>query len=201
MTDELDRFRTAWGHRGIEAPLEPAKEEPTEGTVQNVMLLDRRQLRRDVREIAVAAGASGAIAATLVWATEPWFRVWIFILSATAVLIAVWRYIVLFRRRSRSTAHDLASFCRAEISRLDTEIRLQRTLAWWYLAPILVGTNIYAGVFSQVSASVMAVFLPISTVVVAVIAWATRRSLRRELMPLRAELVHCLAELEPEGGG
>ncbi len=29
---------------------------------------------------------------------------------------------------------------------------------------------------------------------------ATRRSLRRELWPLRAELVHCLAELEADGG-
>jgi len=92
-----------------------------------VTLLDRRQIRRDVREVAIAVGATVALAATFVWATEPWLRAWILILSATAALIAVWRSFALFRRRNRSTAGSLATFCRTELSRLDTEIRLQRT--------------------------------------------------------------------------
>jgi hypothetical protein len=200
MTDELDRFRTAWGHRPVDAPFEPAKEEPMEAIVQNVTLLDRRQLRRDVREIAIAAGATGVLASTLMWATEPWFRAWILILSASAALIAVWRYIALFRRRNRPTADSLSTFCRSELSRLDTEIRLQRTLAWWYLAPILIGTNLYVFLSSEGSATAMMVVFPITAAVVVGIALATRRSLRRELLSLREELTHCLDELEADGG-
>ena len=163
-------------------------------------LLDRPQIRRDVREDAIAVGATVALAATFVWAPEPWLRAWILILSATAALIAVWRSLALFRRRNRSTAGSLATFCRIELSRLDTEIRLQRTLVWWYLAPILVGTNLYVAVSTGASGSAMRVFFPFSAVIVAAIALATRWSLRRELLPLRAELKHCLAELESDDG-
>ncbi len=116
------------------------------GILQSVTLLDRRQRRRDVREVAIAVGATGTLVATFVWATEPWLRAWILILSATAALIVVLRSIALFRRRNRSTVGSLAMFCRTELSRLDTESRLQRTLAWWYLAPILVGTNLCVAV-------------------------------------------------------
>jgi hypothetical protein len=200
MADELDRFRAAWGLRPVDGPFERAKEDAMEEIVQNVKLLDRRKLRRDVREILIAAGASGAIAAALGWVTEPWFRAWIVTLSVSAALIAIWRCVALLRRRSRSASESLAEFCRAELSKLETQIRLLRTLAWWYLAPILVGTNLYVVATSEAPASTMAVVFPITVLVVSAIYWLNRRSLRRELLPLRAELERCLAGLEADGG-
>ena len=149
-----------------------------------------------MRELALGAAAAGLMAAMVPWAREPWLQSWIAILAAAAALFAVWRYRVLFRRRGGANAESLAAFCRAEISRLETEIRLQRTLAWWYLLPIFLGTNLYVLLASRGSFGVPAFFAPLSLALVVGIGIATRRSLRRELHPRRQELVHCLAELE-----
>lgn len=197
-SEALDRFRRAWRDRVGDAPFEGADSGSRGELVQRVALLDRGRRRREGREVVIAAGASGIGVAAL-WATEPWLRAWTLILCATGVLIAVWRYKAMVGRRSRVHTDSVAAFCRAELSRIDTEIRLQRSLFWWYLAPLLIGTNLFVALVSRAAAAEMAVFVPISLIAAVVIALATRRSLRRALLPRRAELLRCLAELETDG--
>lgn len=203
MTDELDRFRSAWGSRPVAGPLEPAQEDAMEEIVRSVKDLDRRRLRRDLREIVIAAvaGGGGVFAAPLVWRVEPWAAVAVFFEGAAVVAVAVWLAVALLRRRDRASGESLAEFCRDERRRLETQIRLMRSLPWWYLAPILVGTNLFVGATSKSPASVLAIVFPLTVLVIASAYWLSRRSLRRELLPLRAELDRCLAGLGENGGG
>jgi hypothetical protein len=167
-----------------------------------VLELDRRRLRRDLREIVTtaAAGGSGVLGAVLVWMVEPWAGVWVFLLGASAVAVAVWLAAALLRRRDRSAGASLAEFCRSERRSLETQIRLMRSLPWWYLAPILVGSNVFVAATSKWPTITVAVVFPITVLVVAFAYWVSRRSLRNELLPLRAELDRCLAGLEENGG-
>ena len=170
--------------------------------VGSVKELDRRRLRRDLREIVIAAvaGGSGVFAAVLVWRVEPWAGVAVFFQSALAVAVAVWLAVALLRRRDRAAGENLAEFCRDERRSLETQIRLMRSLPWWYLAPILVGTNLFVAATSESPAAPLAFVFPITVFVLGTAYWLSRRSLRRDLLPLRAELDRCLAGLEEQGG-
>jgi hypothetical protein len=201
MTDELDRFRSAWVSRLPVGSLERAPEDAMEEIVRNVRSLDRRRLRRDLREIviAAAAGGGGVFAAPLVWRVEPWAAVAVFFEGAAVVAVAVWLAVALLRRRDRSAGESLAEFCRDERRSLETQIRLMRSLPWWYLTPVLAGTNLFVGATSKSPAAVLAIVSPLTVLVVALAYWLSRRSLRRELLPRRAELDRCLAGLGEEG--
>lgn len=201
MTDELDRFRAAWGARPLTRPLEPRQEDAMQEIVRSVKELDRRRLRRDLREIviAAAAGGGGVFSAGLVWRVEPWAGVAVFFEGALVVAVAVWLAVALLRRRDRAAGASLAEFCRDERRSLETQIRLMRSLPWWYLAPILVGTNLFVAATSERPATVLAIVFPITVLVVAFAYWLSRRSLARDLLPARAELDRCLAGLEETG--
>jgi hypothetical protein len=198
MSDELDRFRAAWGARPLARPDEPAEEDAMQDLVRSVTELDRRRLRRDLREIVIAAvaGGSGVGASVFVWRVEPWAGVAVFFEGALTVAVAVWLAVALLRRRDRAAGASLTEFCREERRSLETQIRLMRSLPWWYLAPILVGTNLFVAATSDRPLTVLAVVFPITVLVVAWTYWVSRRSLRRELLPRRAELDRCLAGLE-----
>jgi hypothetical protein len=174
-----------------------------EEIVRSVRDLDRRRLRRDLREIviAAAAGGGGMLAGVLVWPVEPWAGVGVFFEGALAVAVAVWLAAALLRRRDRSVGASLAEFCRNERRSLETQIKLMRSLPWWYLAPILVGTNLFVAATSDPPAAALAIVFPITVLVVAFAYWLSRRSLRRELLPACAELDRCLAGLEENGPG
>lgn len=202
MTDELDRFRSAWVSRRPPGPLERAPEDAMEEIVRNVRSLDRRRLRRDLREIVIAAvaGGGGVFAAPLVWAVEPWAAVAVFLEGVAVVAVAVWLAVALLRRRDRASGESLTEFCRDERRSLETQIRLMRSLPWWCLAPILVGTNLFVAATSRSPAAPLALVFPLTVVVVVAVYWFSRRSLRKDLLPLRAELDRCLAGLEENGG-
>ena len=202
MTDELDRFRAAWGTRPPARSPEPAPENAVQEIVRSVRELDLRRLRRDLREIVIAAvaGGGGLFAAALVWKVEPWAGFGVLLESALAVAVAAWLAVALSRRRGRAAAGTLAEFCRDERRRLETQIRLTRTLPWWLLAPILVGTILMVAATSDSPADPLAFVIPINAVVLGAAWWLSRRSLRRDLLPLHAELDRCLAGLEEHAG-
>lgn len=200
MTDELDRYRAAWASRPLGRPLE-RQEDVMEEIVRSVKALDRRRLRRDLREIVIAAlaGGAGVFASALVWAVEPWAGVGVFFWGVLAVAVAIWRAVAMLRRRDRWAAESLAGFCRDERRSLETQIRLMRSLPWWYLAPILVGTNLFVAATSEPPRTPLLVVFPLTVVVVVATYWLSRHLLRRDLLPLRAELDRCLAGLEEKG--
>jgi hypothetical protein len=202
MTDELDRFRAAWGARPLTRSFEPAQEEAMQEILRSVKELDRRRLRRDVREIVIAAvaGGGGIFAAFLVWRLEPWAGVAVFFGGALAVAVAVWLAVAFLRHRDRASGQNLAEFCRDERRSLETQIRLMRSLPWWYLAPTLVGTNLFVAAKSESPAAPLSFVIPITVLVLGAVYWLSRRSLRRDMLPLRAELDRCLAGLEEQGG-
>ena len=202
MTDELDRFRAAWAVRPLTRSLEPEQEDAMQGIVRSVQELDRRRLRRDVREIVVAsvAGGAGMLAAFLVWRLEPWAGVAVFFEGALAVAAALWLAVAFLRRRDRASGENLAEFCRDERRSLESQIRLMRSLPWWYLAPTLVGTNLFVAATSKSPADPLFFVFPITVLVLGAAWWFSRRTLRRDLLPVRAELDRCLAGLEEQGG-
>ncbi|MGE3316664.1 MAG: hypothetical protein AB7O26_16225, partial [Planctomycetaceae bacterium] len=89
---------------------------------------------------------------------------------------------------------SVREFCVAEIERIDRQIGLLRSVAWWYLAPCLISANVvflgFAG-FGWVSAGYF--------VVTMILGWGVYRlnqhAVRKSMRPMREELDALLADL------
>lgn len=191
MTDEMDRFKAAWRTRSVTGADNRPKEEIMVEIKQRVEKLDRTVFWRDARETLAAVCVSGFFAVTLLWITNPMSRVgaWVLILSGVAITATL--HITRLRRRHIAAGEGLETFCRLELEKVDAQIRLLRGVTWWYVAPVLVGVNLFYFGLSRAPMS-GAVYLALSLVIGAGIIWLNQRAVRRELQPLRDELQGCL---------
>ena len=199
MRDELDRFRVAWAERrdGADA-LTAGEEQSMREVVDGIRGLDRRRSRQSVREIVIAGAAAVVFGASTRWLEPPWLAAWATVLAVAAVAIGGWKLWLRRRRGERRWSDDVRAFCTAELDRVEREIRLQRSLAWWYLAPIWLGVLLYLASVSDAPVAELAIVLPLATAAIGGVWLATRRSLDRVLRPRRAELTRCLEELGTE---
>ena len=120
--------------------------------------------------------------------------------KAGAVLVAlscIW--VPLWLRKSRSSPPDLArpvvETLRRELERTRTQIRLLRSVGWWYLAPTILGSVLFVA-----GGSAETVYKALYAVVAAAVAVflyrANRRIATHDLEPHAAELEQLLAEFE-----
>ena len=117
------------------------------------------------------------------------------IILGSLVLIAV----RLRRARRNAGATDatlpVMAALRAERERVDAQIVLLETVAWWYMAPLAVGSVTMVAGFAGMSSLTVGY-----AVVMAFVSWGVvalnARSVRRVLRPKRHELTKLLAQLE-----
>lgn len=164
--------------------------------------LDRSIRRRDWREL-IAAGIGGILILPMVVHGPPLARAGALIMLGGLGLIAV--LLVRGRRRGGrgAAAPDptlpVAAALRAERRRLDAQIRLLATVAWWYVAPIATGAVITVAGYRGASRFTLAY-----AIVVALLSWGiialNGQYARRVLVPRRASLIALLLQLEEPGG-
>jgi hypothetical protein len=126
--------------------------------------------------------------------------------QAGAALIALGCVLVPMRlRAARARPMDpgtpVYAALREERTRLHAQLRLLRSVGWWYLAPLFVGVILF---LAGARASLTVRLLLIAVTIVAGIALLAlnRRTAQRELAPVIARLDDVLHELErdEEGG-
>lgn len=87
---------------------------------------------------------------------------------------------------------------RVELTKVETQIRLLRSVLWWYILPILAGSLVfYFGVNRNVKDRIVTVI-----VFVAMgwfLEWINKRAVRRYLVPLKTELESLLAMATQQG--
>ena len=156
---------------------------------------------RDLREI----GAALILAAVFGNVGQTWFR-WIAVASCLFVAGFLIRSRVgeRFRADQASVADQLQQMIRGT----ETQIRLLRSVFWWYLLPCAIGT--VAIVLDRASAHahdhlprrVDPFHLPIffATMIMLAIGvyWLNQRAVRKQLEPRRASLRQMLAELRQQ---
>jgi CubicO group peptidase (beta-lactamase class C family) len=130
-----------------------------------------------------------------------------FVVSMSAVWLVYWALKVAYKLHRTRTIRKPASldapvrdFCRIELDRLDRQIKLQRSVLWWYIAPCMVGVNaFFIGYAGFGIASV------VYCLVTLLLAWgiyrADMRAVAKELAPRRDELARLLSQLDDASGG
>jgi len=160
--------------------------------------LSRKLVARDVLE--TAAGLLGAGFFAWIWPRldSPLARAGAGILVVGSLLIVLLLHLTRVLR-SRCRAHfALREFLRVERRRVDDQIRLLRWVALWYVAPILIGVNLFLAGVSH-SRLLVAIYLPLTLAFGAWTVFVNLRAARTDLQPLRDELDRCLRELEANG--
>jgi hypothetical protein len=173
---ELDDLKGAWANAG-----QTAGGASLDELIPRLRRLRRGLFWRDVREI-VAAAVLFPLFAWLGWIGqlrgEPLApRIGIALLLA-GLLVAV--AVLLWARRPRaSSGSPVGEHLRSELAHIDRQIFILRHIAWWYVAPIFVGINLFIagvrGATSMFSITYATVTLAFSVFIV----WLNRQGARK----------------------
>ncbi len=110
---------------------------------------------------------------------------WIWILSASFIACNL----VLSKRRvpAADFAASMEDSIRTEIRKVDVQIRLLRSVLWWYLLPIALGANLFYTDGHALGWADIGYFL-VTLGVNIFIWWLNQRAVKRKLLPMKAEL-------------
>ena len=192
----IDVLKEAW--QAQDPPHAPAAGQGGEMTMllDKVDALERTIRRRDLREYVTACFVIAFFGWRAAVTPDALVRLGAAVVVLGAMFIIVWSRRAATPRRHPAFDSDLpvAQFCARELERVEAQLRLSRSVAWWYVAPTVTGLLIMtnAGPASpayKVVAS--AAFLAVGWL----IHWMNQSAAETELEPLRAHLGSVLAEL------
>jgi len=151
---------------------------------------------RDVREILAAVFVVGAFASMWpIYRSSPVAILGVTLICLGAALII---YVLLSARKPEPLSFDASvlDFTRNRLAWLDGQIRLLRTVVWWYVAPLCTGLlllhwGINRGAWLVFGLQALIV-IAVAAGVVVLNQWAVRHSLQ----PVRDELARLIEALE-----
>lgn len=115
------------------------------------------------------------------------------------ILVGVAVILTVLLRSQRGVRPDagwpLVEVLRAERARVDQQIRLLRSILWWYIAPLTAGLTLLT-----LGVSGVTWFSTAYLVIVALVHWwiyvLNQRAVRNDLLPRREDLARLLLQLE-----
>ncbi len=157
--------------------------------------MDRQIRRRDRRETIAAAVVALLVLPALVgpsWLSRVGAAIMIVGCVVTVLRLARARR---GRDEAERVAVPVARMLRARLERVDAQVRLLRSVVWWYIAPFAVGpVLIVAG--SEGLRWPTFVYGTVVAVLAVVIYVLNQRAVRQDLLPEREELARMLREVE-----
>jgi hypothetical protein len=210
-----NELKQLWQKQPVPAPTATPAAAPGRDTIdlmkQKMRKLNRTLFWRDARELIVCAviivwfGAdlfSGIFNRSLAHFFGPQFRhanstlaqIGDVVLVLSAVLIGA--KLLLARRTSRAFLQpsSVREFLGGELEKVNRQIRLLRTVLWWYLLPVFCGVAlIFIGADRDVFSDV--VVLTSIAASFGVIYWVNLHAVRKTLLPMKVELEEALGAM------
>jgi hypothetical protein len=151
---------------------------------------------RDVREILAAVFVVGAFAAMWpLYRSSPVAILGVVIIFLGAALII---YVLMSARKPEPLSFhaSVLDFSRNRLAWLDSQIRLLRTVVWWYVAPLCVGCLLLTWGIAGGAWLVFGLQTLITLAVAAGIVVLNQWTVRRSLQPVRNDLARVIEALE-----
>jgi hypothetical protein len=206
---DVERFKSAWREQPVPEGLEKGEREMIEGIERRMRHFHRRILVRDLVETTAAVLVAVVLLATAWTSGHP--LAWAGALAVGAAGVGVARRLQAARRTpSASAQHDLSRHLREEIDAVSRQIRLLRSVASWYVLPLMLGGFVWSlgvvlaaategGVAPGLLVGVAAIVVAL---VLGAVGWAVWRlnqwAVRHHLEPLHADLTASLRALDPD---
>ena len=196
----IDALKEAWQAQDVAMEHAGAEGGDMKTIFEKLDALERNIRRRDLGEYAAACVVMAFFGWRAAMATDPLVRLGAVIIVLGSMFVIVWSRRAATPRRHSAFDSDLpvAQFCARELERVDAQIRLLRSVAWWYVGPTIAGLLImtnagHRSLTYKVVAS--AAFLLVGWW----IHWTNQSAADTELEPLRRHLGSVLAELRRDG--
>jgi hypothetical protein len=187
-----DKLRELWRQQGPE-PVAPISDEKLLAKMKTKMhKFDRDIFWREVRELVACVFIVCWFGVTYFTKIPPLARVGCVELVVSAIFIGL--ILVLAKRPSKHPAISVREFVGAEKEKVDRQKRLLKTVLWWYILPIYIGTEIFTFGLSGVSTFTI-VFTVGYGLMCGGICWLNQYAVRKRLAPLSEELGQLLREL------
>ena len=192
--EEMDRFKMAWQRQPIEPSLDAPGGAVGASVRQRLEAFHRAIRLRDAIETGCAVG--GIILFGYLFVTLHG----VLVKLGAAVIIAGLALIVVTLRRARLTGlarrTDAAvrDFCVAGAANVDAQIRLLRSVGWWYLGPVISGVNLFFFGMRGPTLDTLGYFA--GTLLLAVFIYRLNvRAVTRRLEPMRSQLLAILEQM------
>lgn len=190
----LDELDTQWRAANEAAATREQREQLIAATRRRLNCLWGSIFRRDMAEtiaavfVVIFLGRYMLVDNHVVRISAWWLVIW-------AVQVVYKMHRTRTSRRPAPPDAAVREYCRIELDRLDLQIQLLRNVLWWYIAPCMVGVNIFF--IGQAGFGIASLFYGIVTLL---LAWGiyslNRRAVVRDLVPRRNELASLLSQLE-----
>lgn len=192
----IDALKDAWQAHDVALDHAARQGGDMKMLFEKIDALERNVRRRDIWEYVAACFVMAFFGWRAAVMPDPLVRLGAIIVVLGSMFIIVWSRRVVAPKRHRPVDSNLpiAEFCARELERVEAQLRLLRTVAWWYVAPTITGllimTNAGHGstTYKVVASSV---FLGFGWL----IHWMNQSAAETELEPLREHLGSVLAEL------
>lgn len=191
---DLDALKDPWQQRGAPAP-EWQKGEDMSDLRERMAGLRRAAAARDLREAVAAFAVAGIFTGVAFAASQALARAGAAVVVVSALFIVVWMRVAGGRNREPESDLPVVEFFRRELRFLDRQIRLLRSVFWWYIAPNLIGVELFFLGSGLRGAWWLLLALPIA--IAAGVYWLNRLAARAHLQPLRDDIARLLRDLEP----
>jgi hypothetical protein len=182
-----DALKKLWQEQKIQSEPLPSDSEQIAQMKQKMKTFDKHIFWRDVREVGVCILILPIFVLFLLHSPTVLAQVgcWIVILSA---LFIAGRLIHARRRvPAASPTATLRETLRTEIEKVEVQIRLLRSVLWWYVLPIIIGADLF---FVGVNRKPVddAVYLSVTAALSAFLYWINLRAVKTYLLPMKKEL-------------
>ncbi|HEY4414272.1 MAG TPA: serine hydrolase domain-containing protein [Verrucomicrobiae bacterium] len=188
-----DALKQLWQSQKFNAPSALTDAEQIARARRGVKQLEHTIFWRDIREVAV--GLVGML----------WFGSELFHSHSVMSLLGCWILILsfifisatlLFNQRrvpAADPAAPMEDFIRCDLRKAEVQIRLLRSVLWWYLLPIMVGVNLFfAGSGLDLFSDLSYLFLTVGLSVF--LWWVNLWAVKQTLLPLKVELESLLGQ-------
>jgi len=190
-----DELKQLWQQQPLRDPaLSPSQ---VMSAMQNkTSQLRRTLLARDVRELLACVIVGVVFGIYFFTERAPVTRLGALITVAGAIFIA-WR-ILHARRTTPAAAPDatVVESTRAELHSVHTQSKLLRTILWWYLLPLSIGTLVFVW-GTPMNSPGFQISFTVGTVALDIfIYWLNQQARRTQLLPVEAQLKALLHSAE-----
>jgi CubicO group peptidase (beta-lactamase class C family) len=153
---------------------------------------------RNLRELAGAAFVIIAFGVYFFLFPNPVSRIGCLIVIGGSLLIS-WKVVQCRRRTPRpNAAASLAHWLKQERERVHYEAELLRTVLWWYLLPLWLGTIVFLWGFPNLRLAMKIAFAAGCTLLNVWVYWLNQSARRKRLLPVQDEL-EALLQQESQG--
>jgi CubicO group peptidase (beta-lactamase class C family) len=195
MNDE--ELKDLWRRQKPVPPVDPRAE--IEAMRDKMSKLRRSLNARDFRELAASAVLIIAFGVCFFMIPYPLTRIADLVIIGGALLIS-WKLTACRRRVLHAdTGAPVAVWLRQERERVRHDAELLRTVLWWYLLPLWLGTNLFFWGFPNQNLAPKIGFTVLTTLMNAWIYWFNQSARRKQLLPVQDEL-EALLQQESQAG-